>query len=508
MAEKKKNKSVEPVEGAVATADQGAEEEHEHVHGPGCNHDHDHDHAHEHHDHDHDHGHEHEFEFVEDPSFDVEYKGECAYEVKVVVPAVNRSKQADEMYDELKDGAEVPGFRRGKVPRRVLERRFAKAVRSEATGKLVSAAFQKLIKDKDLDPIQMPDIDGLEEANELPEGEPISFTFKFEVHPRVKLGNYKGVAVERPVVTVDDADLNDAIEDLRTRYAVYENLEEGAAQDGDQVIIDFKGLVDGNEFAGGSAQSYPYIIGTKRFFPEFEAALAGAKKGATLSCDVTLPDTLPNEDLRGKKAAFTIEVKELKRRELPALDDDFAAQAGYENVDDLKTKYRAQLQDASGAQSDRISQERALDAVIESSEFEIPKSLIDSVAQDVHREMVQELVRARVPVKQIEERDELLQTQSREAAIRDIKRLVTLNEIGKTEKVEVTEADFEQEAHAIAARTGLQFDMVSRYMAGDDQRGSYEARLFREKALKWVMENAAVTDKEVPRDELEQSNNA
>ncbi|MCC6490732.1 MAG: trigger factor [Candidatus Hydrogenedentes bacterium] len=473
----------------------------EHDHGHDHEHGHDHDHAHHHHDED-----EEEFKFVEEPVFDVDYKGECAYEVKVTIPAANKKKQADEMYDELKHDAEVPGFRRGRAPRQILERRFAKVVRSEVDGKLVGASFRKLIKDKELKPIALPDIDGLDDKAERKDEDPIVFTLKFEVAPRVELGKYRGVKVERPIVTVSDKDIDEAVEEFRSRYATFETLADGVAASGDQVIIDFKGTVDGEQFPGGSATNYPYILGTQRFFSEFEDVLLGCSAGDELSTEVKLPEDSPNAELRDKTALFTISVKEVKRRSLPALDAEFAKKAGAESVDALRERLAKQLQDNSRETSERIARGRALDAVIEKSTYEIPKSLIASVAQNYVEEEVRRLIRMRVPVDQIEQRMEEVKKQADESAIDEIKRTVTLNEIGEAEGIEVTDEDFESEASTIAMQLGMQTDLVSRYISEEtDRRSMYESRIFRAKAMNAVMEHAKITDKEVPSDEIEEA---
>jgi trigger factor len=441
--------------------------------------------------------------FVEDPSFEIDYKGDCAYEVKVSIPPANRKKQAEDMFDELKQEAEVPGFRRGKAPRKLIERKFAKAVRSEVDAKLVSAAFDKLITDKDLHPIASPDIDGLEGLKDIPEDQPITLTFKFEVGPRVELGKYRGIEVERPVVSVDEKDVDEAVEEQRQRMAVFETVADAEAKEGDQVIIDFKGTVDGVEFAGGSAENYPYILGTRRFFAEFEDALQGAKAGDEKECDVTFADNYPNADLQGKTAHFTIKVKEIKRRQAPELTDELAQQFGYESIADMREKFTEQMRAGSAAQSDRIAEARALEKIIEDSKFEIPNKLIENLTDRLHEEEVRRLLSARVPLAQVRERDEELRAHAREHALNEIKSTVVLNEIAEAEGLEVTDEDFEQEAHAIADRTGLASTIISQYIREGEERSSYESRILRAKALRTIIENAQVTDKELPREEME-----
>jgi trigger factor len=438
--------------------------------------------------------------FVEPPQFEVEYKGDCAYEVKVSVPPANQSKQAEEMFDELKSEAEVPGFRRGKAPRKLLEKKFSKAVRSEVAAKIVNAAFEKLVKDEDFKPIGAPDIDGLEEIDQLPDDQPLDFTLKFEVAPRVELGKYRGVAIERPVVTVGDDDIQETLENMRSRFAVYETLNKGKAQKGDQVIIDFEGRIDGEAFEGGSAQNYPYILGSQRFFPEFEAVLLGAKPDSDLTCTVTFPADYFNQNLQGQTAEFTIHVNEIKRKTLPELDDSFATQAGFASADDLKAKVKEQLQQGASARSNQVAQARLLEEIVNTSTFELPKTMLERASRAYYDDEVKRLMEARVPVSEIRNRDEALHKQAADEAALDIKKMVALNEIGEAEGIEVTDEDFEREAANIGQRLGVAKEAVFSYLQQGEERGTVEDRIFRAKTLEHLMELATITDKEVPLD--------
>jgi len=445
-----------------------------------------------------------EFEFVEDPTFDVNYLGECAYEVGVTIPPANERKQADEIFEELQSEAVVPGFRRGKAPRKLLENKFAKVVRGDVLEKLVGAAFRRLIKDKDLKPIEFPDIDGLEKDDERKDGEPLSFTFKFEVAPKCELGPYRGVEVERPVVTVDKEDVDEAIENMAQRFAVFEPAKKNTkAKEGDQVNIDFKGIVDGEPFEGGSAENYPYIVGSNRFFPEFEAALKGCKAGETLNCTVNFPDEYPSKEVAGKAAEFEITVHELKRKTLPALDDELAKQAGFDDMATMREKVAEELQAGSTDQSDRIARDRAIEKIVESSSFELPKSLVESSAQEYFNQELRRLRELRVPGREIEDRAEEIMEEARQNAIKNIKGYVVVQEIAEAEGVEVTDEDMEKEAEAIQKRTGMGMDVVAKFLAQDERINEYRDRIYRDKALAIVMDNAKVTDKEVAQDELE-----
>jgi len=489
----------------------GVSTEHDHDrdlgHTPERRHGHDHDHDNEHHhDHGHDHSHDHDhdkFEFVEDPIFDVSYKGECQYEVKVIVPLANEAKQSEEMYTELKDDAELPGFRRGRAPIGLLQKKFGKAVKGQVAAKLVGAAFEKLVKDQKLKPNGYPDIEGLENEKERPSDQPLAFTLKFDVAPRVELGKYRGVAIERPVVNVDEKDVKESIEELRDRAATYEALKTGKAKKDDQVIIDFKGTIAGEAFNGGSAENYPYVLGSKRFFPEFEKALAGASSGEELSCEVEFPGDYFAKELQGKKADFTIKVNEIKRKKKPKVDEDFAKEAGFDSVADMEAKVREGLKAHSDDRSKSVAESRAIEAVVETSKFEISPKVIDAVARQHLEESLRGLIQQGLPREEFQVKMAELETQAKDSALRSIKGMVVLNEIGEAEGIEVTDDDFEKEAQTISKSMGADAAMVAQYLKTGEQRGTYADRIYRSKSLAVIMDNAKITDKELTRDELE-----
>lgn len=448
-----------------------------------------------------------EFEFVEEPSFDIEYKGNCAYEVKVSVPASNEKKQAEEVFEELQQDAQVPGFRRGKAPRRLLERKFGKSVRNDVADKLVGAAFRKLIKDQDLRPLSFPEVDGLDKVGERAAEAPIEFTLKFEVVPRVQLADYKGIEVERPVVKIDDSDIDEAVENMRQRFALYETVDEPAA-DGDQVILDFHGTIAGEDFQGNHADNYPYILGTQRFFPEFEAVLRGAKAGDEKQCEVAFPQDYHGKEVAGKTANFVIKVNEVKRRQAPEVTDEFAKQAGYESVADMREKIAEEMRTGTAATSDRMAERNALEKVIAASTYELPESLVTDSANSYFEQEVARLRQQRMPGAEIEEREEALRKEARENAEQEIKSFFTLREIGKAEGIEVTEEDFEAEAESIQARTGAERDMVTRFLQEDEHRDAYTDRIFRRKAMEALLAHVKIVEKELTRESDEENDTA
>ena len=443
--------------------------------------------------------------FVEPPSFEVDYKGDCAYEVKVSVPPANKARQRERLVEELRETAEVPGFRPGRAPRQLLQAKFGKAIASEADGKLISAAFEKLVEDEKLNPIAPPEIDGLDEDSATPAEEAIEVTFKFEVAPRVELGNYRGLKVERPVVTVDDKDVDEALEETRAQSAAFESFR-GKAAEGDQVVITFEGTIDGEAFPGGSAQEYPYILGTKRFFPEFEEALQGVKKGGEVSCTVQMPDDLPDEAIRGKEAQFTIKVDDVKRKKVPPVDEAFAKELGHDSVDDMRKAVKESLQRGSAQQSQSIVESRLVEQIVEASSFEIAERTVEETVTSVMRDIYQDVAAGRMDMSSLENPDDL-QKMARERALREIKGAVVISEIADVEGLEVTDEDWEAEASGIAQQYGIESEIVKNYLAGADMRSTTHNRILARKTLARIVELAEVADKEVPREELEEAEN-
>ena len=283
------------------------------------------------------------YEWKEPPSFDIEHKEACVCEVKVTIPKANLTAMLDEVYEEMNDGVQVPGFRRGKAPRKLLEKRLGKYARASAVERLADHAARLLMEKHKLTPINQADVEGLEDAENIPEDQDLCYTLKFETPGKCTLGEYEGLEIEKPVYEVPDSDVDETLESMRTRYGRFEPLEDGAAENGDQVIIDFVGKIDGEDFEGNSAENYPYILGSQRFAPEMETAILGKKAGEEATADVTFPEDYRSEDIAGKTAKFEIKVHEIKRRVLPELDDEFAKRVGHDTVEELRDSVRKRI---------------------------------------------------------------------------------------------------------------------------------------------------------------------
>lgn len=456
-------------------------------------------HAHHHH-----HAHEEEevFKFEKDPEYEIDYKGDCLYSVKITIPAINTKTQTSKNLEELKEHAELPGFRRGKAPMWLVENKFGKIARKEAFDKVISESVKKLMEEKQLRAFSTPQFEGLEELDKLPEDTDISFKILFEVAPKCELGKYRGLELERKVLEPDENMITEQLELLRNRFAIYQSMPDAEISNGDQAIIDFNGTIDGESFPGGSANNYPYIVGSKRFFGKFEEALIGAKVGDIKTCEVEFPEDYTNKSLAGKKAIFEIKIKDIKRKELPALDDEFAKQAGAESFEELKQKIKKELEEAISEETNYQLETSAIEQVIANSTFEIPKSLIEEVAKNQVEEQIQRMIQMRIPISEIEKQREALEKDAKEKAEKTIKWYTVANEIAEAEGIEITDSDYENEAQSIQGRTGIDIETIRSYIQ-EQGKDDVTDTIIRRKVVKLILDNAKIETKTVSREEWE-----
>lgn len=429
---------------------------------------------------------EEKFAFVVDPVFDLQYKGDCAYEVKITVAAANLEKETTAQFDELMEMVELPGFRKGKAPLKLLQNKFGRNVKAEVVGKLVEESFKKLVDDEKLRVWQTPAVENLEELIEgLKEGDDLVFSLSFDVAPRCDLGNYRGLEVEKPVVTVTDEELAQAMDSARERMLTFVSVED-AVQAEDQALITFEGTIDGAAFEGNTAENYPYMMGSGRL-PEFEGALLGKKAGDTAEADVTFGDDWHNKDLAGKTAHFAITVNEVKRRQLPEITEDLARELGYESLEAWTTGTRERLQRANDDYSLRLAREDALQKIVAASTFEVSKTMLDEMVRDVlnNRRLSREVLEDDAAMEKEREA-------AREEVMNEIRRFSVIQEIADTEGVEVTAEDFEREAATVGASLNLPTEAVLSYYQREGQMSDLYSRLMKEKVLNTVLEHAKI----------------
>ena len=311
---------------------------------------------------------------------------ESRVRVEAEVPAEEVERRIEQTAKALGRQLKIPGFRKGKVPPPVVVRRIGReAVLDEAVRGSLGTWYVDAIDAAGIEPVGDPDLD----LGDLPgEGQPLTFSIENGVRPEAQLGDYKGLDVPRREPEVDDAAIDAQVEELRERLARLETAENRAAQAGDFAVVDFTGTVDGEPVEGAEARDEMVEVGAGRLPDELDAALAGMKAGDEKAVDVAFPDDHRAEQLRGKSATFAVTVKEVKRKELPELDDEFAGDAaGFDTLDELRADVRSKLEEAETRAIDSEFREAALDAAVAQAKVDVPDALVESRARELWEQL-------------------------------------------------------------------------------------------------------------------------
>ncbi len=372
--------------------------------------------------------------------------------LEVEVPASEVDSALDKAYRKVVKDVTLPGFRKGKVPRKILETRFGPEIlHEEALEILVPPAYEEALKEADISPINQPDF----ELVQIEEGKPLLFNAVVEVIPPVELGEYKGLEAEQEEAKVDEIQVDHHIYMLREQNARLVPREEEPAREGDLVTIDFKGHVDGELFEGGEAENYSLELGSNTFIPGFEGQLIGAVPGEEKEVKIKFPEDYRNEDLAGKEAVFEVKVNEIKEKQLPELDDDFVREVSeFETLEEMKADLREKMLKNAEEQSKNKLEESLIEKVAEGSTVEPPETLVQRQMDRLIGDLEHYLRYQGLGLDQFLElsgksRDELREERREEAEKRTRANLV-LDAIAKKEGIEVDDSELENKIAEIA----------------------------------------------------------
>jgi len=407
------------------------------------------------------------------------------------VPAEEFETALDKAFVKVVKTVQVPGFRKGKMPRAMFEKRFGvESLYQDAVDIVLPDAYVKAVEESGIDPIDQPSID----IKEIERGKALVFTADVTVKPEVKLGDYKGLEVEELEVAVTDEDVDNELQQLRERHAELVVKEEGAVEEGDTVVMDFEGFLDGEAFEGGKGENHSLEIGSGQFIPGFEEKLVGKEAGVETEIQVTFPEDYHAEELAGKEATFKVTIHEIKSKELPELDDEFAKDVDdeVETLDALKTKKREQLESEKKQNADNAKREELINKATDNAEVEVPEVMVDSELDRMMREFEQRLQMQGMTLDlyyQFSGQDEnALKEQMREDAGKRVKTNLTLEAIVKAENLDVSDEDVNAELETMAGMYGTDKEQLKQ-MLGGNLDAIKEDLLFR-KAIDFLVENS------------------
>ena len=412
----------------------------------------------------------------------------------VEVPVEKVNEGLDSAFKKVVKQVQVPGFRKGKMPRSMFEKRFGvESLYQDALDFILPEAYAEAINETAIEPVDRPEID----IERMEKGETLIFKATVTVKPEVKLGEYKGLEVTKVDTEVTDEDVNEEIKQLQERNAELVIKEEGAAEKGDTVVLDFEGFVDGEAFEGGKADNYTLELGSNSFIPGFEDQLVGIETGGEKEVEVTFPEEYHAAELAGKPAVFKVKIHEIKTKELPALDDEFAKDVDeeVETLDALKEKIKNRLVDKKNHDAEHHVKDTVIEKAAENAEMDIPAAMIDTETDRMVQEFGQRLQMQGMTLDmyfQFSGQDEAaLKEQMKEEAEKRVRINLTLEAIGKAENVEVSEEEINAEVQTMSEQYGLSAEQIIQALGGTE---SVKGDLLVRKAIDVLVESSKTVE--------------
>lgn len=408
----------------------------------------------------------------------------------IEVPAEDLERALQSAYDAQKSRISIPGFRKGKVPRQMVERMYGPGIFYEdAANDLINETYPDAVTESGVDAVSRPEL----EVVQIEKGKPFIYAAQVVLKPEVILGKYKGIEVEKVDVTVSEADVDQEIEQERERNARNVTVEDRPIAEGDIAVIDFEGFVDGVPFEGGKAENHSLAIGSHTFIDGFEEQLVGKNVGDETEVNVTFPEDYHAEELAGKPAVFKVKVNEIKAKELPELDDEFAQDVSeFDTLAEYREDILAQLKERKEASAKRTREDEALQKIVEGSTMEIPEEMIDTQVDNMLNDLVNQLVSRGLTFEQYMRvtgmNIDQLREQMRPDADKRIRASLVLDQISKEEDIQVSEEEVEKEYERISELYAMSVEELKERLS-DSAKDDIKHDLVTLKTVDFVMDN-------------------
>lgn len=416
--------------------------------------------------------------------FEVESIGDVKRKISVEVSAETVNSEIEAAYNKLKNQVKIDGFRKGKVPRSILERYYKGHVEDDVANKLINDGFNKALSDRDIYPVSDPEV----EPEQFVPGSAFKFTATVEVRPDVKIKSYDGLKIKKEKVSVTDAMVDDRIDAIRKQNLMLNDVDR-PLKDGDTAIIDFEGFMNGVPFKGGKGEGVPLKIGAGKFIPGFEEQLVGLSGGADKEISVKFPDDYGHKEFAGKDATFKVRVKGVKEEILPALDDEFAKDLGFETLDKLKAQVKDGIEKEQEARVKTKMREQVMDALIEGNQFEVPQSMVKKQENFLMEELKKRYGSAGL------ESDNEVKKDLKKRALDQVRAALILIEIAKKEGLKVTDSDLDERLNSMAADAHTDVATVRGYYEKNKLMEAVRREILDDKIFDLVISRAVVTEK-------------
>lgn len=401
-------------------------------------------------------------------------------------------KAIESAYQKNKNKLSVPGFRKGKVPRKMVEKMYGAGVFYEdAANELIPTAYENALKEcEDLEIVSQPEIN----VTQIEAGKPFIFTAEVALKPEVTLGDYKGIEVEKSDVAVSDEEVEAEISRERENNARTITVEDRAVADGDIVNIDFEGFTDGEAFEGGKGEGYDLTIGSHSFIDTFEEQLVGKNIGDDVEVNVTFPEEYHAPDLAGKPALFKVKINGIQTKELPELDDDFAQDVSeFDTMDEYKADVKTKLEEKKKAEAEGAKEDAVIAKIVENATMEIPDAMLDTQVRHMVNDFAQRLQMQGLSFEQYMQftgaTPEQLLEQMRPQAQERIESRLVLEAVVAAEKIEATEEEYKEEIEKMASMYQMEADKLAESI-GEEEKKSIMQDVAVKKAVKFVVDAA------------------
>lgn len=390
----------------------------------------------------------------------------------IEVPADDLEKALQSAYMKQKNKISLPGFRKGKVPRQMIEKMYgAEIFYDDAANELIPKAYAEAYDEAELDIVSRPEINVVQ----IEKGKPFIFTADVATKPEVTLGEYKGLEIEKVSTRVTQKEVDAKIQEEAEKNARTITVTDRPVQDGDEVILDFEGFVDGVAFEGGKGENYPLTIGSGSFIPGFEEQLVGAEAEKEMEVKVTFPEDYHAEDLKGKEAVFKCTVHEIKAKELPEIDDEFAAEVSeFDTLEEYKADIKAKIKDQKASEGKRKQEDQAVDAAVKNAQYEIPQPMIETQVMQMADDFAQRIQSQGISLEQYFQftgmTADKMMDELRPQAIKRIETRLVLEAIAKAENIEISDEKLDEELAKMAESYKMEVDKLKEFMGENEKK--------------------------------------
>ncbi len=409
----------------------------------------------------------------------------CSKEVHVEIPAETIQAKVDGIYQRIIQEAKLPGFRKGKAPMDVIKKQYKSAVREEMVRRELPEYFKTALLDEKIDPVSQPQVTHLQ----FEEGSPMKFIGMVDIKPKFELKNYKGFKITKEHTKVKEEDVDKALEGLREHLAQFNPVEDRPAREGDLVLIDFEGKIDGKTFEGGKANRYHVLLGSQNLLKDFETNLVGVKKGESKIFKITFPENYGKKELEGKEAEFTVTLHEIKEKKLPLVDNDFAKRtAKVGTVKELRERLEKEIKAHKEVEQRVKMVEQIGEKLIEGHPFDIPVSLVDLEQQRLVQQGVEKLRGQGIDAAKLSDAQKKQFVENlRPVAQKNVRMALLVEKIAETENIRCEEKDFVAYVDRLSKNTNQPPESVKQYIQKQGNLDSVRDWIRYEKTLDYLI---------------------